>query len=243
MQQVIDNVDDKPVPAQARVSDDTQSQVQEVPSTDSPKDARDQAIAAFDQAEVRFSTQNLYFATGKADLSVSKKTPAGAKGGETTTLKQVIKTGRLFATVQDKIKSITIVGQADKVGKDVDNLVLSGKRAKRVAAVMTDPDSYKGLESTGLSIKPLEAHKVFVNGIGEPDASSCKDGAGRAVENCPDDRRVWFFIDLVDSMSPEEKSKLMSDLNKMMTEIWGTELQTVPDKPKTSTNTKKKRTR
>lgn len=235
----VDHVDAEPVPQQTTLSDDPRSQVKEVPG-DSPKDVRVQAGRAFDQAEVRFSTQALYFATGKADLDVSKKKPAGSTE-ETTTLNQVIKTGRLFALLQDKIKTITIVGQADKVGSDESNLILSGKRAKRVAAVMTDPDSYKGLEGTGISIKPLEGRKVFFNGIGEPDASSCTDpSSGKPVENCPQDRRVWFFVDLVENLAPEERTKLMKELNTMMIGIWGTDLQTQPDKPRGSTVTRKK---
>ncbi len=234
VQQVVDTVDQTPPPPQPVVSDENPDQITVIPDTAPVNDARDAAIDASNQADVKFSTQNLYFAWNKADLEETLRAPpAGAAGGETSTFKQVLKTARLFAKVQDKIKTITVVGQADKSGGEAYNRKLSVKRAVRVASIMTDPDAYTGLESL---VKPLAPRKVFVNGLGEPDTSSCG-----TEEKCPQDRRVWFFIDLLDELDPTEKNDLMKKLNDSMVSIWGTEITTVPNPPAKRTRTRSRR--
>ena len=234
LQQVVDTVDQNPPPTQPVVSDEKPDQITVVPDTTPVNDARDSAINASNQADVKFSTQNLYFAWNKADLEESlRDPPAGAARGQTSTFKQVLKTARLFAKVQDKIKTITVVGQADKSGGEAYNRKLSVQRAVRVGSIMTDPDAYTGLESL---VKPLAPRKVFVNGLGEPDTSSCG-----TEEKCPQDRRVWFFIDLIDELDPAEKNELMKKLNDSMVGIWGTEITTVPNPPAKQVRTRSRR--
>lgn len=180
---------------------------QPVPET--PEDQRDAANDALNRADVTFQTPAIYFDTGKSTIKKDKmKAPPGSSVGEISALERVQRTALVFAEFQNEIQRITIIGQTDKEGDEKGNFKLSLKRAQAVRTVIVDPKLFK--EPPRLNEKI-----VFALGVGEPKNSSCK------TEKCPQDRKVSFSVDFVNTLDPNTLAARIEALNQEMIKIWG----------------------
>jgi outer membrane protein OmpA-like peptidoglycan-associated protein len=111
------------------------------------------------------------------------------------------KTGELFKAHLSSIRRIEVIGQTDQQGKAAYNQGLSKRRAAAVRAVLLKNGIPSGV--------------IHASGVGEPKVSSCAP-----LEKCAKDRIVVIKMDLVDQLTPGEKSDLGLEMNQGLGRIW-----------------------
>ena len=113
---------------------------------------------------------------------------------------KLTKTGKALQKYSSSIKEIEIKGETDRTGTAAYNKKLAQARADSVAKVLIH---------TG-----LESRKVDAFGLDMPQVSSC------ATDDCAADRWVNIGIDLIDSLTLDQRNEIISDLNREFGEIW-----------------------
>ena len=138
--------------------------------------------------EIHLSDETLGFGFNSAQVAANKSD-------------KVTQTAKLLLQYNEAIKNVTIVGQADKAGKQAYNQILSGERASAVKALLLQGG--------------LDASKINAYGIGEVTKSTCG-----TAQTCAADRIVAIKLNLADLLSPIDRAAVKQKLNDGLAAIW-----------------------
>ncbi len=138
--------------------------------------------------EIHLSDETLGFGFNSAQVAANKSD-------------KVTQTAKLLLQYNEAIKNVTIVGQADKAGKQAYNQILSGERASAVKELLLQGG--------------LDASKINAYGIGEVPKSTCG-----TAQTCAADRIVAIKLNLADMLSPIDRAAVKQKLNDGLAAIW-----------------------